>query len=313
MKRRDFLGAVGLAAASSVCARAAGDKASIPSIDTHTHFYDPTRPQGVPWPKPTERLLYAPFLPADFRATAAPHRVVGTVVVEASPWLEDNQWLLDLGQRTPEIVAVVGHLKVGQPDFAAHLKRFAADPLFRGLRIGADVLNSQDIPAVAADLRRIADAGLSLDVIGRSAIVAPTARLARALPTVNIIVNHLPFPEWDQKPAEMRAALGSLAESKNVFIKVSDVVRRVNGEVVIDAAFYQPALDVLFDRFSSERLIYASNWPVSERVAPYATVHRVVKDYFSAKGESAAERFFWRNSLVAYRWNRPEIAARLSS
>ena len=65
-------------------------------IDTHTHFYDPTRPQGVPWPPKENQLLYRTVLPADAQALAAPVGVTGTVVVEASAWLEDNQWILDL-------------------------------------------------------------------------------------------------------------------------------------------------------------------------------------------------------------------------
>lgn len=34
------------------------------------------------------------------------------------------------------------------------------------------------------------------------------------------------------------------------------------------------------EMFGTERLIYASNWPVSERFAPLATVQGVVGDYF---------------------------------
>ena len=61
-------------------------------IDTHTHFYDPTRPQGVPWPPREDKLLYRPVLPKDYRALPVPQPVTGTVVVEASPWVEDNQF-----------------------------------------------------------------------------------------------------------------------------------------------------------------------------------------------------------------------------
>src|SRR3989449_918099 len=64
-------------------------------IDTHTHFYAPTRPQGVPWPPREDKLLYRPVFPKDYRALPVPRPVTGTVVVEASHWLEDNQWLLD--------------------------------------------------------------------------------------------------------------------------------------------------------------------------------------------------------------------------
>ncbi len=38
------------------------DDANAGVIDAHTHFYDPTRPQGVPWPNKSDALLYCPVL-----------------------------------------------------------------------------------------------------------------------------------------------------------------------------------------------------------------------------------------------------------
>lgn len=313
MKRRDFIRSVAASAVVPAIGLQASAAASVPAIDTHTHFYDPTRPQGVPWPRPTEKFLYAPFLPDKFRAVATPLHVVGTVVVEASPWVEDNQWLLDLARTTPEIVGIVGNLKVGEPDFAGQLARFAANPLFRGLRVGAALLQDQDKANVSADLTRVAEAGLSLDVIGRGTIVAPLTKLARAWPTLRIVVNHLPFPEWDGKVPELRHALRDLARCPNVFAKISDVIRRVDDRVIEDAAHYRPVLDALCDLFGPERVVHGTNWPVSERVAPYASVHRVVADYFATKSRADAERYFWRNSLSAYRWIRRGAAAQLPS
>src|SRR3954469_15875 len=77
-------------------AHAATENISPTIIDTHTHFYDPTRPQGVPWPDKNDKILYRRVRPEDYRALPKPVPVQGTVVVEASAWLEDNQWILDL-------------------------------------------------------------------------------------------------------------------------------------------------------------------------------------------------------------------------
>ena len=44
-------------------------------IDTHTHFYDPTRPQGIPWPSENEAWLYRTVLPEHHRELAAPEGV----------------------------------------------------------------------------------------------------------------------------------------------------------------------------------------------------------------------------------------------
>ncbi len=315
MMRRDFLRAGASAALLPAGARAAvfapDADSSFPAIDTHIHLYDPTRPQGVPWPAKTDPLLYAPHFPSTFRAVATPFNVVGAVVVEASDWIEDNQWVLDLARDNTEIVGVVGNLRPGQPDFAANLRRFAANPLFRGLRLKSGELKNLDQPAFEADLRRLSDADLSVDVLGGPAILAPAFTLARRFPQLRIVVNHLPFKEGDGNAEAMRGALAAIARQPNVFIKISDVVRRVDGRVVEDPAFYRAALDVLCEQFGPDRVLYASNWPVSDRVAPYGVVHRTVAGYFASLGRSAAEKYFWRNSFAAYRWQRRGAAAAL--
>src|SRR4029453_416137 len=47
------------------------------TIDTHIHLYDTQRPQGVPFPKPEDRLIFRPMLPADLRQGAEPAGVGG--------------------------------------------------------------------------------------------------------------------------------------------------------------------------------------------------------------------------------------------
>jgi L-fuconolactonase len=311
LTRRSFLGRTA-AAALLPAAGFAASAAPSPAIDTHIHFYDPTRPQGVPWPRPDDRLLYSPHLPDRFAAATAGLDIVGAVVVEASPWPGDNEWLLELAAATPAIVGIVGNLAPGTPEFAPALRRLAAQPLFRGLRLGATALRDLSQPAVAADLGRLADADLALDLLGGPPILAPAERLARAWPNLRVVLNHLPFPVWDADVPALRAALAGVARCPNVFVKVSDVVRRIDGRTVEDPAYYRPALNALFDLFGPGRLLYGSNWPVSGRNAPYRVIHDTVAAYFRAKGPFAAERFFWRNSHAAYRWGRRGAAAALT-
>lgn len=70
-----------------------------PLIDTHVHFYDPARPEGVPWPAQDNALLYRTVLPDEWERLVAPLGTGGTTVVEASEWVADNQWLLDLAEK----------------------------------------------------------------------------------------------------------------------------------------------------------------------------------------------------------------------
>jgi predicted TIM-barrel fold metal-dependent hydrolase len=96
------------------------------------------------------------------------------------------------------------------------------------------------------------------------------------------------------------------AAHKNVFCKVSALAEgateKKDGRAPTDTAYYVPLLDAVWNVWGEDRLIYASNWPVSERAASYADMLRVVAEYFSGKGKPAAEKFFAGNAKTAYKW-----------
>lgn len=306
MNRRDFLWQTTAFAASLALTRtlpATLVPVKVPAVDTHTHFYDPTRPQGVPWPNKTETQLYKPHFPKDFVAVAEPLGVVGTVVVEASPWLEDNQWVLDLAKENPSIVGFIGNLRLGVSEFATDLKRFTENPLFRGVRIGERILaDGLGQRAFEKDLQRMGEQRLTMDVLGGPALLPNVVRVAKLAPNLKIVIDHLPFGAWDNDVAAMRTALTEVAALPNVFAKVSNVARRVDERLVDDPAFYRPGLDCLWELFGAGRVLFGSNWPVSKRVASYTTLHRIVMDYANSKGAAAAEQFGWKNSQTAYGW-----------
>jgi len=304
--RRQFLAATTLASAAACAAPRAA--ASLTIIDTHTHFYDPTRPGGVPWPGKGDALLHRTTLPADYRAQPVSQPVTATVVVEASPLVEDNQWILDLAAKEKFIVGFVGNLKPGENAFAAHLKRFAANPLYRGIRVNEGALRTGlGDAAFVADLKRLADANLELDVNGGPTLLPEVARLGRVLPALRVVINHLANTRIDGKNVSepWRRDLEAAAKFPQVFLKVSALVEgtgKRDGDAPRDVEFYRPWLDIAWNAFGSDRLIYGSNWPVSARFAPLATVQGIAHDYFSAKGRSALEKFFADNARMAYRW-----------
>jgi L-fuconolactonase len=270
-------------------------------IDTHIHLYDPTRPQGVPWPPKSDALLYRRVLPAEFAAMVRPLGIAGAIVVEASAWVEDNQWVLDLAKKNPLIVGLVGHLDPGEQGFAAHLARFAKNPLFRGIRVNGGALgNGIARPAFLENLQRLADSGLMLDAIGNAAMVPALLTLTGKIPTLRIAIDHMPGEPagWQNS----RAPLLELAQRPHVYCKVSGVLKRVDGKVSEDVAAYKAALDEVWAAFGPDRVMYGSNWPVSDKLAPYGTVLKVVQQYLRARGGDVADKFFRGNSKACYRW-----------
>lgn len=312
LNRREFL-LTGALAGAAVTAGCASSPSLVPAksfggiIDTHTHFYDPRRPQRVPWPPQDDPVLYRPVLPAEYRELARPHGVVGTVVVEASPWVEDNQWLLDQAARDPFIVGVVGNLRPGEPDFAGHLKRFARNPLFRGIRIGNDSLQqAKPGSKVFEDLRRLVDHDLALDVLIPPDQLPAAAQLGRDLPPLRIVVDHCAnAPVGERPPNDWFGGLAAGHYADNLSIKVSGLVEGTGirgGKAPTDPAHYLKVIDWLWRPFGEDRLIYGSNWPVCTHFASYATVQQIVERFFAGKGDRVAAKYFRENAAKVYKF-----------
>ncbi len=275
-------------------------------IDTHTHFYDPSRPQGVPWPTPDQPLLYRTVLPDHCKALALPVGVTGTVVVEASNWLEDNQWILDLAAQDGFLVGLVGHIDPNRPLFAAELARFAANPLFRGIRCGGRYFENIEQGSFLADMALLAAKDLQLDVLLRHEHFAGLIALAQRLPELRIVIDHIGHMPIDGQAItpEWVAHYQRLAAQPNITMKVSALMEQsVIQPAPTDLAYYRPTLDILWQTFGEDRLIYGSNWPVCERAGDYYVEGiNIVKSYFQEKGEAAYQKYFWQNAQRVYRY-----------
>jgi predicted TIM-barrel fold metal-dependent hydrolase len=308
--RRAFLqaSATGLLGAMTPSFTASADESGpIAAIDAHTHFYDPTRPQGVPWPGKEDKVLYRPVLPEEFKQLTRPQHIGGTIVIEASPWIEDNQWLSDLAAREPFLVGVVGRLDPASEEFAKLLDRFAKHRRFRGIRISHDdAKKCLDEPARLKRLGLLAEHDLELDVNGGPDMPVDVAQLAKALPQLRIVINHCGNLPIDGRavPDAWRSGMQAAAENERVYCKVSALVeatRKTNRDAPTDPAFYAPVLDALWEAFGPDRLIYGSNWPVSERAASYADLFGIVHAYFAGKGQPVLKKFLRDNAIAAYK------------
>ena len=274
-------------------------------IDTHVHFYDPTRPGGIPWPPEDNELLYRPILPQTFVERTEKMGVAGTVVVEASKLVEDNQWILDLAADNPCVVGFVGSLDPKTEDFEKNLDRFSANPLCRGIRLGLQRGSLEDQETLIPHIQKLADRNLQLDLMTNGKQLPINAVIAEQIPNLRIVIDHVahvevtgeaPDPEWVH-------GIQTIAKHPNVYCKVSGMVERAAQQPAPDdPAYYVPTLDALWNAFGEDRLVYGSNWLVCERAAPYETVLNIVTHYIETKGPEAMEKFFWKNAKAAYKW-----------
>jgi L-fuconolactonase len=314
MQRREVLRlGASLAASWATTSVAQVLPSPIPVIDTHIHLFDPGRPGGVPWPAKTDTALYQAALPERYARIARPLGVVGAIVIEASPLASDNDWVLDVAAQQPIILGMIGDLIPGTSTYEKDLDRLHANPLFLGIRYGnlwgRDLGVDAQKPEFLSGLKLLAERGLVLDSANPNpALIRAIAGVADRVPNLRIVIDHLPtarVPAEAPAREEYWSLLRQLAKNKNVFAKLSEVAA-AHIEEAGGPSFNHERLDALWDIFGEDHVLYASDWPNSDHHATYQETISILRSYAEAKGRVASEKFFWKNSVAAYRWHRRE-------
>ena len=283
-------------------------------IDTHIHLYDTNRSEGVDWPPVTDKVLYRPVLTEHFDEVADRAGIASTVIVEASSRPEDNQWMLDLVKHNPDrYLALVGNLPIGTDEFPGLLERFSRDSRFVGIRMrdrpGGDGFFTD---SVWRDLGSLAKKGLTLDVLINNFTIDEVTEIAKRLPDLKIMINHLGGLSITNDPLDpkWKEAMEKASQYENVYCKVSGIFQRAGVKPVPkERSFYTPVFKIVFDAFGEDRIVYGSNWPVTDRGGSYAEQLSIIRGYFnppvmrlkdSPRGELIARKLFRENAVKFY-------------
>ena len=309
------IGTVGLAAAvAPVPAALAAD----PIIDSHVHFYQVTRKGGVPWPKPQNKTLYRDVTPDEYKRLAQQNGVIAAGVVEASPLVEDNFKLLASIKNDDFFPFVIAQLEIGSADFSKNLEALASDRRVVGIR--AFLWN----PKLTLDakqlehLKELARRGMTLDLVSRGSLnpKAKIAALAEAVPDLRIIIDHLGGAKGETPTTAWYEEMRALREHRNVHIKLSSLFDMFNPNATEDIPWesprtlgaYKSHLDAALEIFGPDRLLFGSNWPVSELGGTFASQIQLAETFFEPLGRKVRNKVMYQNAQAFYRRIPPKAS-----
>src|SRR5260370_858883 len=234
LSRRTFLGSAAAVGAEAI---ATAQAAPVPILDCHIHLFDQTRPQGAPY-SGGGRGSTEPALPPRYRRLATPLGIVGAIAVEASPWVEDNLWVLEVEEKDPLMVGTIGNLQPDKPEFKEYLDRYHRNKLFLGIRYGNlwgyNLAGQVSNPTFIEGLKLMQQADLALDTANpRPDLMEAVLKGTDKVPGLRIILDHLPsmFGGLDANGrAAVEGTLRKLAKRRQVYVKLSAVLRMVDGK-----------------------------------------------------------------------------------
>jgi hypothetical protein len=170
---------------------------------------------------------------------ARPLGIVGVIEVEASPWLEDNLWVLETIQPEPIMIGTVGNLRPENPEFAEYLERYAKNRLYRGIRYGSlccyDLTSQVENPIFIEGLKLLAQHDLVLETANQNiALLQAAVQVSDKVPDLRIVLDHLPALDLCSRDARCLhdSAEGNCSAPQHLDQTVRDRASRASERIV---------------------------------------------------------------------------------
>ena len=263
-------------------------------IDSHQHFWI-YNPEQYPWMIDELSAIRADHLPNDLRAEFDQVGLDGSVAVQARQSLEESRWLLELADQNELIKGVVGWVDLRSDSVEEQLADFAVHPKFVGVRhVVQDEpdANFMLLPEFVRGIAKLKAFGLTYDILIFPKQLPAAIELVKQFPEQPFVLDHIAKPiikdgvisPWDKQIRE-------LAKFENLTCKVSGMVTEANwtGWQPTD---FRPYLDVVFEAYGEDRVMYGSDWPVCKLAGSYRQVYGLAEEYVSSFSAEAREKFF---------------------
>jgi len=265
------------------------------AIDAHQHYWQ-LRNFTYAWHKGVNRPeMHRDYLPADILPEMQAAGIEYSVLIEADSSLAETTWMLELARSFPHIAGVVGWVDLAAPDVEITLDQLAREPLFKGIRLITDEWHP-----LSQGLRALAERNLTCDVLPREGMLPRVVEMLRAHPQTRFVVNHLAgqalipggVAPWTEQ-------IRPLAELPKVWMKFS-AIQGLAEPPPISVERLQPYLDSALTLFGAQRLLFASDWPVSTLSGPYAECIAVMRAAMASLSEEEQAWIWGQTAIKTY-------------
>jgi len=273
-------------------------------IDAHQHFwiYNPVRDS---WIDDSMKIIQKNFLPEMLAPILQQHDIDGCIAVQADQSESETLFLLELAKKYAFIKAVVGWVDLCSDIVEERLAHFSKNKQFKGVRhiIQAEENDFMLRPDFQHGISKLQQFGLSYDVLISPEQLPSATVLVKAFPNQQFIIDHIAKPFIEKGEMEpWKTNIEALAKFPNVYCKLSGLVTeaKLNQWMYND---FVPYIDVVFEAFGVERVLYGSDWPVCLLAANYGEQLEVLKRYISRFSEDEKTNIMGGNAIKLYNLN----------
>jgi L-fuconolactonase len=250
-------------------------------IDSHQHFWHYNAERDG-WITDEMAVLKRDFMPEDLLPGMLATGIDASIAVQADQSDDETLFLLSFAERHPEIRGVIGWVDLQADDIEDRLRKFSQFFKLRGFRHIVQAEPDDRFlmrPEFLRGIRCLGTYGFTYDILIYAQHLPVANEFVRQCPEQKFVLDHLAKPliktgEIDYWARGIRA----MANHPNVCCKLSGLVTEADW-AKWSADDLKPYLDVVFEAFGTDRLMFGSDWPVCLLAASYERVKETIENY----------------------------------
>jgi L-fuconolactonase len=265
-------------------------------IDSEVHYWK----YGKSLVSPTIRenkLMQQDYLPEHTTLSFNRNKIDGSIAVAAEFQDVETRFLSELALTHPIIKGVVGWLDLNSPGAIDKIGEFQQYQSIRGYRldIGKEGLPSPEV------MEALKANQYSLDLSIESNTKTDISHWISLYPDQPFIIRNCAGPDARQAPTKnWESTIRELAKNPNLSCKLSGLFTSGGSKSWKPVDFY-PFLEILFDSFSADRLLYASEWPFLLLSGIYVQWKSLLEKFTERLSIDDRDKFFGENAARIYR------------
>lgn len=270
-------------------------------IDTHIHFwnYHPIRDD---WITDDMKMLQKNFLPQDIAPLLQKKNVDGAIAVQADQSEAETQFLVQLAQNHTFIKGVVGWVDLRNENIEDRLEYFSQFPIIKGWRhiIQAEPDDFFLDENFSRGIQLLKEYHYTYDILIYPKQLKSAITFVEKFPEQKFVIDHCAKPNIKNKEmVEWKVSMQTMALHPHAYCKLSGLLTEADwNQWSADDLF--PYLDVLFESFGPDRLMYGSDWPVMLLSGQYAQWKSLLEKYLESYAPEEKENIFGNNAARFY-------------
>lgn len=269
-------------------------------IDTHVHFWKYDRKRDG-W-MDNMKVLQQDYVPETVASTLHRNGVDGCVAVQADQSEVETRFLYELAKTHSFIKGVVGWIDLTADNIEERLIHFQEHAAIKGYRHIVqgepnDFLLRKDFQR---GVRALKPFNYTYDLLIYHHQLPAALEFVAQIPDQKIVIDHCAKPDIKNHSIdEWAKGMKAIAKYPDIHCKLSGLFTEAAWKEWSAGDFY-PYLDVVFEAFGTDRLMYGSDWPVILVSGMYVQWKSLLEKYMENYEEEDREKVFGGNAIDFY-------------